>query len=238
MIAALKTALKTATGPRVRDLFALDALFFSWSQSFLVLNSVLLVVVVPASLVIRAAITTPGLAAFFPHAFTILLTVYAINFGQTQADPDRPWCRRLGRNWLAHAVQLAVRLSLLLALTLPLWAIFHRLFHLSGWAILALVYLWLQAQLWGWFGLWLQFRALSEINQFKVKYLSLMGFFAATFFLPPLNPLISMELLLAPEKVLTSLPQIVLSFGGVLGLLALLGLTLQRLRVARVAGGG
>ena len=211
----------------LKRLFAIDALFFSWSQSFLILNGVVLVVVVPASLSIGNAAATPGLAAFFPQAFTLLLAVYAVNFGQTQADPARAWRKRLGTGLRPHATQLAVRLSMLLFLTLPLWVLFSLVFFLRWPALIALPYLWLQAQLWGGFGLWLNMKGFSEINQFKIKYFVLFAYFGLTLFLPPLNPLITMQLLLNVGGALPSFVHALTAFASTLFLIALVGVSLR-----------
>lgn len=216
----------------LKQLMAVDALFFSWSQSFLILNGVVLVVVLPASLSISAAVNTPGLAAFFPQAFTLLLAVYAVNFGQTQADPDRTWRKRLGTALWPHAAQLAVRLSMLLCVTLPLWVIFFSVFFLRWPSLLVLPYLWLQAQLWGWFGLWLNMKGFSEINQFKLKYVILFAYFGLTLFVPPLSPLITMQMLLNVDGVWT--PHTAVAFASTAGLTALVGVWLNA-RLSKLA---
>lgn len=176
-----------------------DKVFLTWSQSFLFLSAIILVVVLPESTEISRASSAPGMASFFPYLSVVLIAIYAINFGQTQADPGRPWRYHFGMKLWPHAFQLSIRLSLLLLLSLPLWLIFYDLFHLPWSSAIALLYLWLQAQMWGWFGLWLNLSGMAEINQFKIKYLILLGFFILTLTVPMLSPFVILEQLLSPQ---------------------------------------
>ncbi len=182
-----------------RSKLIVDKVFLTWSQSFLFLSAVVLMVVLPDNTIISRASVAPGMAFFFPYLSVVLIAIYAINFGQTQADPARPWRYHFEKKLWPHATQLGIRLSLLLALSLPLWLVFYDMFHLHWTSGVALVYLWLQAQMWGWFGLWLNLSKLSEINQFKVKYLVLIAFFILTLTVPMLSPFVILEQLLSPQ---------------------------------------
>lgn len=184
---------------RLKRLILFEPLFFSWSQSFLFLTGIVLVIVLPANLPIRIAAISPGIASFFPLLFVLLFAIYAMNFGQSQGDPERVWHKRFGARFGVHVAQLALRLSMLLLLTLPFWLIFYHVFYLRPTATLALLYLWLQGQMWGWFGLWLSVMRFSEINQFKIKYLVLILFFSLTMFVAPLSPFLTLQLLLDPN---------------------------------------
>lgn len=188
----------------LKRLILFEPLFFSWSQSFLFLTGVVLVIVLPASLPIRIAATSPGIASFFPLLFMLLFAIYAMNFGQSQGDPEQVWHKQFGARFGPHAVQLALRLSVLLLLTIPFWLIFYRVFYLRPTAALALLYLWMQGQMWGWFGLWLSIMRFSEINQFKIKYLVLILFFSLTMFVAPLSPFLTLQLLLDPNGLFSS----------------------------------
>jgi len=205
-----------------------EPLFLSWSQSFLLLNGVLLLVVLPASLPIRLAAHTASIASFFPHVYLVLFALYAVNFGQTQASSKRIWRQQLGLDFVAHVRQLGLRLSAMLLLSVPFWIVFYQAFYLRWTVILALVHLWLQAQLWGWFGLWLGLTGFSEINQFKLKYVALVAYFSLTFFVPPLSPFLTLQLLLDPNVQGDSSVEVGLALVAVFVLFGVLGWGMKR----------
>jgi len=189
-----------------KRLLSMDNLLLSWTQSFLMINILVLVMVAPSNLPIQVAARSPGLGVFFPQAFVFLLVIYTANLGQIQGSPEQPWRYHYGRNFMLYASQLAIRLS---GLMLPS-------------AALALVYLWLLAQLWGWFGLWLSVHGFSEINQFKIKYATLIVYMAATLFVPPLSPFLTLQALLDPNAALPW-SYLVIAFGVMLAAQATLG---------------
>jgi len=213
-----------------RSKLIIDRVFLTWSQSFLFLSAIVLMVILPDNTIIARASTAPGKAFFFPYLSVVLIAVYGINFGQTQADPARPWRYHFGKKLWPHAVQLSLRLSLLLLLSLPLWIIFYDLFHLQWTSSVALVYLWLQAQMWGWFGLWLNLSKISEINQFKIKYLILIAFFILTLTVPMLSPFVILEQLLSPQMFTMAWLHFAAGMGFTLFWIALLGFLIAKLQ--------
>ncbi|HEY5596182.1 MAG TPA: hypothetical protein VIL47_02870 [Candidatus Bipolaricaulota bacterium] len=213
----------------MKRLVAVDSLFFSWSQSFLFLSGLVLVAVLPGSLPIRAAATTPSMAAFFPYFTSVLLCIYATNFGQVHGDPQRLWRLQYSKRLGPYLISLVLRVSLLLALTLPLWVVFFELFHLRWTAWLSLVYLWLQAQVWGGFGLWLSLTPYADITQFKIKYVLLIAYFGLTLFTPPFNPFFTLQVLLDPNSEIgASAVHLLLGLTGALGCMALTGFAAVR----------
>jgi hypothetical protein len=177
-------------------MLSVDALMLSWTQSFLFINILVIIVVVPPTLTLVHVASAPGLGAFFPQAFAFLLVIYAANFGQVQGNPEQPWRYHYRQNFFLYATHLGVRLTGLLLLSLPLWVVYYHLFHLQLSTLIAFVYLWLLAQLWGWFGLWLSLMGFSEINQFKIKYIILLVYLASTLFVPPLSPFLTVQAML------------------------------------------
>lgn len=184
----------------MKRLLVVDSVFFSWSQGFLFLLGLVLVAVLPGSLPIRLAATTPSMAAFFPYFYAVLLCIYAMNLGQVHGDSQRPWRLQHSQRLKPYLLSLLLRTSLLMALTVPLWVVFIELFQLRATAWLALGYLWLQAQAWAGFGLWLRLTQLADITQFKIKYVVLIAYFGLTLFVPPLNPFFTLQVLLDPNN--------------------------------------
>jgi len=207
---------------RKRPNFWMERLTWSWQVSFLAFIALALLFVMPGARPVGAQ-AGAGAAFLFPGVFALLFTIYAANFGQLQGDPHRAAREAHGRRLLPHAAQLTARLSLLLALSLPLWVVFHFAYHLRPTSLLALAYLWGYGLTWAGFGLWMALMNFTEIFQFKLKYALMILYLGTTLFVAhPLSPFLTLQVLLNPDGLSPANgPFLAGSFAWVVGALAL-----------------